>query len=66
MVMGSDDVRVPLKHGTDMQKALDAAGAKNELVVYTAEAHGFNKKENIEDFFKRAEKFFAEYIGGRK
>ena len=66
LVMGSDDVRVPLKHGTDMQKALDAAGVKNELVVYTAEAHGFNKQENIEDFFKRAEKFFAEYIGGRK
>ena len=66
LVMGSDDVRVPLKHGTDMQKALDAAGVKNELVVYTAEAHGFNKQENIEDFFKRAEKFFAEHIGGRK
>jgi dipeptidyl aminopeptidase/acylaminoacyl peptidase len=39
---------------------------KHELVVYTAEAHGFNKQENIEDFFKRAEKFFAEHIGGRK
>lgn len=66
LVMGSDDVRVPLKHGTDMKKALDDAGVKNELVVYTAEAHGFNKQENIEDFFKRAEKFFAEHIGGRK
>ena len=66
LVMGSDDVRVPLKHGTDMRNALDAAGVKNELVVYTAEAHGFNKQENIEDFFKRAEKFFAEHIGGRK
>lgn len=66
MVMGSDDVRVPLKHATDMKKALDDAGVKNELVVYTAEAHGFNKQENIEDFFKRAEKFFAEHIGGRK
>ena len=66
LVMGSDDVRVPLKHGTDMKKALDDAGVKNELVVYTAEAHGFNKQENIQDFFKRAENFFAQYIGGRK
>lgn len=66
LVMGSDDVRVPLKHGTDMKKALDDAGVKNELVVYTAEAHGFNKQENIVDFFRRAENFFAEYIGGRK
>ena len=66
LVMGSDDVRVPLKHGTDMKTALDDAGVKNELVVYTAEAHGFNKQENIQDFFKRAENFFAQYIGGRK
>ncbi|MEP7154653.1 MAG: prolyl oligopeptidase family serine peptidase [Betaproteobacteria bacterium] len=66
LVAGSDDVRVPLKHGTDMKKALDEAGVKNELVVYTAEAHGFNKQENIEDFFTRAQNFFAEYLGGRK
>lgn len=65
MVMGSDDVRVPLKHATDMKSAMDAAGVKNELVVYKAEAHGFNKQENIEDFFRRAETFFGEHIGGR-
>ncbi len=66
IAMGSNDVRVPLKHGTDMRNALNAAGVKNELVIYDGEAHGFNKQENIEDFFKRAEKFFAEHIGGRK
>jgi dipeptidyl aminopeptidase/acylaminoacyl peptidase len=66
IAMGSDDVRVPLKHGTDMRNALNAAGVKNELVIYSGEAHGFNKQENIEDFFKRAENFFAEHIGGRK
>jgi dipeptidyl aminopeptidase/acylaminoacyl peptidase len=66
IAMGSNDVRVPLKHGTDMRNALNEAGVKNELVIYAGEAHGFNKQENIEDFFKRAEKFFAEHIGGRK
>lgn len=66
LVMGSEDVRVPLKQGTDMRNALNAAGVRNEFVVYNGEAHGFNKQENVEDFFKRAEKFFAEHIGGRK
>jgi dienelactone hydrolase len=63
IVMGELDVRVPLKHGTSMRDAMDKAGVKNELVIYKGEAHGFNKMENRIDFFTRAEKFFAEYIG---
>jgi dipeptidyl aminopeptidase/acylaminoacyl peptidase len=62
LVMGSDDVRVPLKHGTDMRAAMEKAGVKHELVIYKAEAHGFNKQENVVDFFTRAEKFFAENL----
>ncbi|MBI3715144.1 MAG: S9 family peptidase, partial [Betaproteobacteria bacterium] len=62
LVMGSDDVRVPLKQGTDMRAAMDKAGVKNEFVVYKAEMHGFNKQDNIVDFMTRAEKFFAENL----
>ena len=62
MAMGSDDVRVPIKHATDMRAAMDKAGVKNELVVYTAEMHGFNRQDHIVDFMARAEKFFAENL----
>ena len=62
LVMGELDVRVPLRHGTSMRNAMDRAGVKNELVIYKGEAHGFNKQENVVDFFTRAEKFFAEHL----
>jgi len=62
LVMGELDVRVPLKHGTAMRAAMDRAGVRNELVVLKGEAHGFNKQQNIVDFFTRAEKFFAENL----
>jgi dipeptidyl aminopeptidase/acylaminoacyl peptidase len=63
LAMGELDVRVPLRHGTSMRDAMDRAGVKNEFVVYKGEAHGFNKQENVVDFFTRAEKFFATHIG---
>jgi len=53
---------VPIKHATDMRAAMDKAGVKNELVVYTAEMHGFNRQDHIVDFMTRAEKFFAENL----
>lgn len=62
LVMGGDDRRVPIDHGTKMKRALDIAGVKNEYVIYKDEAHGFNKDENVFDFFKRVEKFLAENL----
>jgi dipeptidyl aminopeptidase/acylaminoacyl peptidase len=62
LTMGSDDQRVPLIHGTTMRDALQRAGKSLEYVVYPGEAHGFNKQENVIDFFKRNEKFFAEHL----
>ncbi len=62
LVMGELDVRVPIKHGTAMRAAMDQAGVKNELVIMKGEAHGFNKQENVVEFFSRAEKFFAEHL----
>ena len=62
LVMGELDIRVPLKHGTAMRDAMTKAGVKNELVILKGEAHGFNKQENVVEFFSRAEKFFAENL----
>jgi dipeptidyl aminopeptidase/acylaminoacyl peptidase len=62
LAMGSDDRRVPIVHGNRFNDALVAAGKKVEYVVYPAEGHGFNKDENVFDFYRRLEKFFAENL----
>jgi dipeptidyl aminopeptidase/acylaminoacyl peptidase len=63
LTMGSDDQRVPLVHGDAMTKAMDKAGVKYEYHVYKDEGHGYNKPENVADFYKRALKLFNETIG---
>ncbi|HET9581027.1 MAG TPA: S9 family peptidase [Usitatibacter sp.] len=62
IAMGSDDVRVPQVHGDDYVSALRSAGKKVEYVIYNGEGHGFNKDENVFDFYHRVEKFFAENL----
>jgi dipeptidyl aminopeptidase/acylaminoacyl peptidase len=63
LAYGSEDVRVPLEHGSKMRAALRAAGREPEYVVYSGEGHGFLKMENRLDFYTRMEKFLAKYIG---
>ena len=41
---------------------MKAAGAPIEYRIYDGEAHGFNKQENVIDFYKRVEAFFAENL----
>lgn len=62
LTMGGQDVRVPLIHGTTMRGAMEKAGKKIEYKVYSGEAHGFNKDENVVDFYSRTEQFFAEHL----
>jgi dipeptidyl aminopeptidase/acylaminoacyl peptidase len=62
LAMGSDDRRVPIEHGNRMRSAMLTAGVKHEFIVYPYEGHGFNKDENIIDFFRRVEKFLAENL----
>jgi dipeptidyl aminopeptidase/acylaminoacyl peptidase len=62
LTMGAEDKRVPLIHGETMNRAMQSAGKKVEYVVYPGEAHGFNKFDNIVDFYKRNERFFAEHL----
>jgi dipeptidyl aminopeptidase/acylaminoacyl peptidase len=63
MAYGSEDVRVPLEHGSKMRAALRAAGNEPEYVVYSGEGHGFLKLENRIDFYTRMERFLAKHIG---
>jgi dipeptidyl aminopeptidase/acylaminoacyl peptidase len=62
IAMGEDDRRVPIDHGERMHKALLTAGVKHDYVIYPGEAHGFNKDDNVYDFFRRVEKFLAENL----
>jgi dipeptidyl aminopeptidase/acylaminoacyl peptidase len=62
LTMGGQDVRVPLIHGTTMRDAMEKAGKKIDYKVYGGEAHGFNKDENVVDFYSRMEQFFAEHL----
>jgi dipeptidyl aminopeptidase/acylaminoacyl peptidase len=62
LAMGSNDVRVPIDHGNALRNAVQAAGGKIEYVVYSGEGHGFNKEENVVDFYKRLEAFFAKHL----
>jgi dipeptidyl aminopeptidase/acylaminoacyl peptidase len=62
LVMGGEDIRVPIIHGTTMRDAMQRAGKPIEYVVYNDEAHGFNKHENVVDFYTRVEKFLGQHL----
>ena len=62
VAMGSSDVRVPQAHGDKFVSALRDAGKSVEYVVYNGEGHGFNKDENVFDFYHRVEKFLGENL----
>ncbi len=62
LTMGGSDERVPLIHGNTMKAALESANIPVEYVVYQGEAHGFNKQENVVDFYTRLERFLATHL----
>lgn len=62
LTMGSDDERVPLVHGQTFREAMEKAGKPLDYKVYPGEAHGFNKEENVIDFYSRLEKFLAQHL----
>jgi dipeptidyl aminopeptidase/acylaminoacyl peptidase len=57
LAFGSDDRRVPLKHGTQMRESLIKAGRPPEWVVYAGEGHGGWAVKNRVDFAERVERF---------
>jgi dipeptidyl aminopeptidase/acylaminoacyl peptidase len=49
-------------HGTALRDAIQKAGGKVDFIVYNGEAHGWNSDENVFDFYRRLDKFFAENL----
>jgi dipeptidyl aminopeptidase/acylaminoacyl peptidase len=62
MAYGRRDPRVNIKHLTEMENAMDAAGAQYETMIKVDEGHGYQKQENRYDFYGRMETFLAKYL----
>lgn len=63
LVYGTDDRRVPLRHGTAMRDALQAAGGVYEWKTYTGEGHGVTDTKNEADLLRLMEDFLNRHIG---
>jgi dipeptidyl aminopeptidase/acylaminoacyl peptidase len=57
-------LRVPIVHGNDFRAALDKHHKVYEWVQYAAEGPGFNRDENVFDYYGRVERFLAKYLRG--
>jgi dipeptidyl aminopeptidase/acylaminoacyl peptidase len=63
IMMGEDDKRVPAKQGEEMVEALKKAGKENyEYFAYSGEGHGWRKVANIQDYYRRMEKFLNHWV----
>ena len=63
MAYGADDVRVPIKHGTEFRDAVGRTNKDVEWVVYPGEGHGWRALKTKVDFWTRVEKFLERNLG---
>ncbi len=62
---GANDPRVNVKESEQIVDAIEKNKGNVTYVLYPDEGHGFARPENRIDFNARAEKFLAQYLGGR-
>lgn len=62
MAYGGSDRRVPIINGEKMRDALRGHNPNVEWVVYGEEGHGFQRMENVLDFWGRVERFLAKHL----
>jgi dipeptidyl aminopeptidase/acylaminoacyl peptidase len=62
MAYGLQDPRVNIKHARVMEDGLQDNNVKYELMIKKDEGHGFQKQENVYDFYGRMESFLAENL----
>ena len=62
---GANDPRVKQAESEQIVAALRARGQDVEYTLYPDEGHGLARPENRLDFYARAERFLARYLGGR-
>lgn len=62
---GANDPRVKQGESEQIVAALKSRGQDVEYALYPDEGHGLARPENRLDFYARAERFLARYLGGR-
>lgn len=62
---GANDPRVKQLESDQIVETMRKGNRPVEYVVYADEGHGFARPENRMHFFAQAERFLAEYLGGR-
>ncbi len=62
---GAKDPRVNVNESEQIVDAIEKNKGNVTYVLYPDEGHGFARPENRIDFNARAEKFLAQYLGGR-
>jgi dipeptidyl aminopeptidase/acylaminoacyl peptidase len=62
LAYGRRDRRVPIEHGELMREALRKNGNEPGWIVYDDEGHGWQRPENIIDFWTQVEKFLARHL----
>jgi len=61
-IQGENDIRVPRGQAQEVHGILKAKGNLVETIYYSAEGHGFRKKENQLDSLKRTVDWFDKYL----
>jgi dipeptidyl aminopeptidase/acylaminoacyl peptidase len=64
VLQGENDIRVPKEEAEQVVKILQDAGKTVEFHYYSAEGHGFAKRENQIDAIQRMVTFFDKYLKG--
>jgi len=65
IAQGANDPRVKQAESEQLVEAMKQKGLDYEYVLFPDEGHGFKKPHNRLKFYAAAEKFLANYLGGR-
>lgn len=65
IAQGANDPRVKQAESEQIVAALRERGTPVEYLLFEDEGHGFARPENRLSFYRTAEKFLAEHLGGR-
>ncbi len=65
IAQGANDPRVKQSESEQIVAAMKEKGIDHEYLLFHDEGHGFVKPENRLEFYARAERFLAKYLGGR-
>ena len=62
LLAGQNDIRCPVEETQQMAEAARNNGTTVEVKIYENEGHGFVRRENEIDAFKRAAKFLDTHV----